>query len=379
MPLKWGSGDQLKAVLNKLGVPVEDCQMDTFEAAVNQHPIMPHVVNYRKERSRYSNQLVARKKHRGPDDRIHATWNQIEARTGRTSCSEPNLQNIPRDEAIRALYIPGPGHIFLDLDYSQIEPRVLAALCGYARMVEAFRQQLDLYCWIAAELLDKPVEEIDRGGWERQWGKQMLLATMYGQQARSLAVSMGKAAGREVSDTEAAEHLNKFRQLFPQVTAWSRQQRALVKPGGWAKYKNGRVYREDYGETITIRGRKRLVRSPEWKAPMQVLNAPVQGSAADAAKETLALLYETQEASGGAFLVNFIHDEFLVECPDNPTSIAVAKKWLFKAAVKGLESVLGDVPLGITEDDIVVSYQWTKQKKERLIEEDDDTDGTFEN
>jgi DNA polymerase I-like protein with 3'-5' exonuclease and polymerase domains len=368
--LNWNSTDQLKPVLHKLGVMVEDCQIDTLEAAMKKHPLVAHIVAYRKERSRYD-RLVERLQHRGPDDRIHATWKQLGARTGRTSCAAPNLQNISRDPEIRACYIPGPGHIFLDLDFNQIEPRVLAALCGDERMLEAFRQKLDLYCWIAAELLDKPIEEIDPDGWERKWGKQMLLATMYGQQARSLAASMSKAAGRHVSDIEAAEHLNKFRQLFPKITEWSGQQRSLVKQGSEAKYQNGREYREDYGETVTIRGRKRLVRSPSWKAPMQVLNAPVQGSAADAAKETLALLYETQEAAGGAFLVNFIHDEFLVECPDKPESIAAAQKWLFEAAVKGLESVLGDVPLGITEDDIVVGYKWTKQKKERLIEEDD--------
>jgi hypothetical protein len=72
--------------------------------------------------------------------------------------------------------------------------------------------------------------------------------------------------------------------------------------------------------------------------------------------------------------VNFIHDEFLVECPDNPESITKAKQWLFNAALKGLESALGDVPPGITEDDIVVSDHWTKQKKERLIEDDTEED-----
>jgi DNA polymerase-1 len=300
-PLNWNATEQLKPVLHKLGVAVADCQIETLEAMVNKHPLVSHIVNYRKERSRYD-RLVERLKHRGPDDRIHASWKQIGARTGRTSCAEPNLQNVPRDDEIRACYIPGQGNIFLDLDYNQIEPRVLAALCRDERLLEAFRQKLDLYCWIASELLDISIEEIDSDGWERKWGKITLLATMYGQQAQSLAKSMSKAAGRHVSEEEAAEHLIKFHDLFPGVAEWSDRQRALVKRGPYVKSKSGKIYREDYGEATTIRGRKRLVRAYHWKAPMEILNAPVQGSAADAAKETLAVLYETQEESGGAFL-----------------------------------------------------------------------------
>jgi DNA polymerase I len=372
--VNWGADGQLKRILHRLGVKVDNVKWTTLEAAVDQHLIMPTVLAFRRERTRH-NQLEERLQYRGPDDRIHACWKQSGTRTGRTSCVSPNLQNVPNNETIRGCYIPEPGNVLLGMDFSQVEPRVLAAITGDERLLEAFRQGQDLYCWIAAELLEKPIAEIDPNGWERKWGKQTLLATMYGQSASSLAASMSKAAGRSVSESEAATHLDKFYRLFSKVAEWSRQQRALQRRGGFVKTKAGKVYREDYGETTTIRGRKRIVRAPDWKAARELLNTPIQGSAADAAKETLAILYETQADSGGAELTNFIHDEYIAECPDHPENIAAAKKWYLNGAVQGLKSVLGDVPLGITEADIVVAYQWPKKKDpERLIDDDSDDD-----
>jgi DNA polymerase I-like protein with 3'-5' exonuclease and polymerase domains len=105
----------------------------------------------------------------------------------------------------------------------------------------------------------------------------------------------------------------------------------------------------------TLTGRRRIVTTPN-----QAINTPIQGSAGDITKQAMAVLSETREQSGGAYLINFCHDEFVVEIPDNPESIAAAKKWLTNAAVAGLKSVLKTVPVGISEADVKISPRWEK-------------------
>lgn len=316
--VNWGAPEQVRPILNKLEVTVSDCQIKTLKVVETKHPIMPHVIAYRKALALY-NRLQEKHwvKHKGPDNRIHPTWKQWAAKTGRTSCADPNLQSVPGDPEVRALFIPEPGNALVIFDFSSIEPRVLAAICRDENLLEAFRRGFEPYCWAAALLLDKPVEEINHDGWERKWGKVMFLATVYGQSARSLATAMSEILKRKVSEQEAAGHLDKFYKTFPKVAEYSKRQKSLLRSGGMKLNKRtGEHYPIAYAETSSIRGRKRIVRDYPSRTEREALNSPIQSSACDAAKETLAILWETRENSGGAFLTMFVHDEFVLEVPN---------------------------------------------------------------
>jgi DNA polymerase I len=363
--VNWGSPDQALPLMRRLGIEVPNCDIGILEAHREDHPLMAYIIDYRVAKAFHSRLKKSTwKEYIRSDGRIHPSWNQIGATTGRMSCSDPNLQNIPKVKEYRDCIVPGLGYLFLILDYSQIEARILAEVCQDPAMLEALRQGRDLHRWVAATLLRKPYEEVAES--ERDWGKTMNFAIMYGLGRKSLAVSMSQALGRDVSEAEAAQHLVNYFKAFPYVKRWQNLQKRLLKlTGRWLKNKEtGKLYPEEKGETVTISGRRRIVRTKQ-----QVWNSPIQGSAADGAKEAAAILWETREEAGGAFLAILCHDEFVIEVPDNPESIAAAKNWLLQATVKGMETVLKTVPVGISEGDIVVADRWIKPKGSKPIVE----------
>jgi DNA polymerase-1 len=360
-PINWNSPDQLKPLLLVLGVEVSDCGIDTLQQAAvkkDAHSIMKHRLPVR-ELLGFPGALALKKLDTqvAPDGKFHPKWQQLGARTGRMSCQEPPLQQIPSDAKIRQGFIPSPGYCFGVLDLSQIESRVLAEVTQDPSMVQALLDGLDLHRWVAATLLDQPYEDIPPKGKERNWGKAMNLAISYGYGKEALALSMSLALGRPVSASEATQRLEQYFQAFPGVKAWQEQQEALLQPTGrkLKDKKRGGTYEEKVGETTTVLGRRCLATTKS-----QALNFPIQGSAADAFKESVVILRQTQAESGGAHLVMLVHDEFIIEIPDDPESIAKAKQWLLHGAVTGTEKVLKTVPVGVTEKNIAIGHYWVK-------------------
>ena len=237
--------------------------------------------------------------------RIHASFNQTVAATGRLSSSEPNLQNIPirtpLGRAVRKGFVPDRGSRFLAADYSQIDLRILAHFSGDEAFVEAFRQGLDVHRQTASVIFRVPVEEVS--GEMRAQAKTINFATLYGQGEFSLARQLG------VSRDEAASFIEEYFRRFSGVRTFLDEQVELARSQGYVE---------------TLSGRRRYVPEIEAKnwnvrqfGERVAQNTPIQGTAADLIKRAMIEIHSVlREERWGARLLVQVHDELVFEVPE---------------------------------------------------------------
>ncbi|HZU79668.1 MAG TPA: DNA polymerase, partial [Acidimicrobiales bacterium] len=276
----------------------------TLERLRDQHPIVDTLLRYReveKLRSTYGESLLAEV---ADDGRIHATFHQTVARTGRLSSDRPNLHNIPvRSEIGRQLryaFVPAPGHKLLVADYDQIELRVIAHLSGDPGLVAAFASHQDIHRATAARVFGVAPEDVSLA--QRNRAKMVSYGLAYGMEAFGLAQRLG------IETPEAQEILNAYFGAFPAVKAYMEATVAEARSKGY---------------TVTLFGRRRPLpdlnspnRNLRMAAERQAMNAGIQGLAADLFKVALVRLDAAIEEKGLASrLVLQVHDEVLVEVP----------------------------------------------------------------
>lgn len=276
----------------------------TLEKLRGEHPIIEHLLRYReveKLRSTYGEGLLAEV---GADGRIHATFNQTVARTGRLSSDAPNLHNIPvRSEEgrrFREAFVPAPGHELLVADYNQIELRCIAHLSGDPGLVEAFTQGLDIHESTAARIFGVEPGEVTIE--QRSKAKMVSYGLAYGMEAYGLGQRLNIPTG------EAQQILDAYFEAFPSVKAFMERTVAEAR---------------DRGYTETVFGRRRRIpelsstqRNVRMAGERQAMNAPIQGLAADIFKVALVRLDGMlAERSLSARIVLQVHDEVLVETP----------------------------------------------------------------
>lgn len=250
--------------------------------------------------------------------RIHTSFNQTVAATGRLSSSDPNLQNIPIRTAlgreIRRGFIAAEGCRLLGADYSQIELRVLAHFSGDAPLVDAFREGRDVHRQTAAVIFDVPVDVVTAE--QRARAKTINFATLYGQGAFSLAQQLG------VSREEAQAFIDAYFERFSGVRAFLDAQVEQARERGWVE---------------TLMGRRRPVpelRSSNWNVRQFgeriAQNTPIQGTAADLIKQAMLDIDQELRARGDdARMLLQVHDELLFEVPvdvlDDVRELVVAR------------------------------------------------------
>ena len=303
----------------------------SLEKLRGQHPIIEVLLRYReveKLRSTYGDALLAEV---AADGRIHATFNQTVARTGRLSSDQPNLHNIPirSDEGreFRRAFIPAPGCRFLVADYNQIELRVIAHLAQDPGLVEAFRTGVDIHNVTASRVFGVPGEEVTLA--QRSKAKMVSYGLAYGMESYGLAQRLG------IPVDEATQILRAYFDAFPNVKAYMDQVVAEARSRGY---------------TETLFGRRRQI--PELQAgnyrirqagERQAMNAGIQGLAADIFKAALVRIDERLSCSAMASrLVLQVHDEVILEVPPAEESLAVA---LVSEAMTSAASL--DVPLEV--------------------------------
>ena len=244
------------------------------------------------------------------NERIHTDFIQTGTATGRLSCREPNLQNIPvRNEAgrkIRSAFTATPGTILISADYSQIELVVLAHLSQDQNMCNAFISGTDVHKATAALIFGVPQEEVTPQ--MRRTAKTINFGVIYGMSAFRLANDLG------ISRTQAAEFIENYFKTYSSVN----------------DFINSTIQKtEETGFVQTIFGRKRQIANINSKnkleksgAERMAVNTPVQGSAADIVKKAMLDVSKAlEEENTQAKLILQVHDELLVECPDNPQTI----------------------------------------------------------
>src|SRR5690348_9274407 len=236
--------------------------------------------------------------------RIHTSFNQNGAATGRLSSSDPNLQNIPirtpRGEEIRRGFVPRAGSVFLVADYSQIELRLMAHLSGDPAFIEAFRQGGDIHRQTAALIFSVPVEQVTPE--MRARAKTINFATIYGQGAFALSRQLG------ISLEDARGFIARYFERFSGVRGFLDRQIELARQQGYVE---------------TLFGRRRYI--PEIKernfslrsyGERNAQNSPLQGSAADLIKLAMVRIHDAigQMGLSGRMLLQ-VHDELIFEAP----------------------------------------------------------------
>ncbi len=277
------------------------------ELAAQGHTLPRHLLEYRqleKLRSTYVDSLP--KLVNPTTGRIHTSFNQTIAATGRLSSSHPNLQNIPirsvTGRQIRKGFIPEEGHLFLTADYSQIELRILAHFSGDPAFVSAFREGIDIHRQTASVIFAVPIDQVTDD--QRARAKTINFATLYGQSEFSLARQLG------ISRERAADFISGYFERFSGVRSFLDRQIDTAREEGYVE---------------TLSGRKRYIpelESRNWNVRQfgerAAQNTPIQGSAADLIKAAMIQIYDElrQQSLSGRLLLQ-VHDELVFEVPES--------------------------------------------------------------
>lgn len=311
---KVNSPTQLQVVLfEELGLtPVKKIKSGystdagSLEAIASEHAIIPLILRFReldKLRGTYGAPLIATI---GDDNRIHATFHQTVARTGRLSSEAPNLHNIPvrteEGRRLRHAFVARPGHTLVVADYNQIELRVLAHLSSDPGLLEAFANATDVHRVIAARVFGVTVDEVTHD--QRERAKAVSYGLAYGMEAFGLSQRLGIAV------PEAKSIMDAYFRTFPTVKNYMQEAVALARTQGYSRTEFGRL--RPFPDLATAVGPQRAA------AERQAMNAGIQGLAADIFKLALVRLDRVlQDHQLAARLILQVHDEVMVETPDD--------------------------------------------------------------
>jgi DNA polymerase-1 len=345
-----GSPKQLGELLfDKLGIDTKgvkrtklgwSTEADTLEALVDAHPVIRPILDHRELIKLKGTYLDALPPLVSPaTGRVHTTFNQVVAETGRLSSQDPNLQNIPiRSELgrkIRRGFVAAPGHVLIAADYSQIELRILAHLSGDALLGSAFRDHIDVHTQTAAEVFSVPRDQVTAE--QRRIAKAVNYGLSYGQS------DFGLARALDVPRTQAAEYSRRYFQRFPTIHKFMEDIVTLARAQGGAR---------------TLLGRWRPIPNLMSKSPQArhaaervAQNTPMQGAGADIIK--LAMLATSRRIARERWPVRMlltVHDELVFE---SPPGIAEEVGAALKQEMEGVYQL--SVPL---EVDIGIADNW---------------------
>ena len=345
------SPKQLGEILfDKLGLPTGkktktgySTSADVLENLKGKHPIIEDILEYRKVQKLKSTYVDGLLKGVGADGRIHTSFQQTLTRTGRISSTEPNMQNIPIRTALgselRRFFVAGPNTLLLDADYSQIELRVLAHIAGDKNMIEAFQNDEDIHTRTASQVFNLPPPLVTPG--MRSRAKAVNFGIVYGIGAYSLSQDIGVSVG------EAKAYIDGYLKHFSGVREYMEE---TVE------------FATDHGYVQTLMGRRRYL--PELASSNRVmrefgkrvaLNTPIQGAAADIIKVAMVRVFQRLKQEGlSARLILQVHDELIVECPQDEATIASR---ILREEMEGAMEL--SVPL---RADVGIGHNWLEAK-----------------
>lgn len=302
------------------------------------HEIVRLILDWREKSKIKSTYLDTLGPLRRGDGRVHTTYNQTITATGRLSSSDPNLQNIPtRSElgrTVKTAFSAGEGSVFLAVDYSQIELRLLAHLSGDEHLVRAFNEGEDFHAETAARVFGVPVSEVTPD--LRSRAKAVNFGIVYGQQAYGLSQSL------HISMAEARDMIDRYYEAYPGVRTFLDNVVARAKQTGYAE---------------TMYGRRRHIPELKAKNPQlrgfgerTAMNHPMQGTAADIIKIAMARVSSRLEEEGfAAHMILQVHDELDFECPvDEVESLTAMVRDVMEHVVDLRVPLIAEASTGIT-------------------------------
>jgi DNA polymerase I len=343
------SPKQLQEILfGKLGIPVTrktptgqpSTAEDVLEELAATYPLPKLILEYRgvaKLKSTYTDNLP--KQIDPATGRIHTSYHQAVAATGRLSSTDPNLQNIPirtkEGRRIRQAFIAPPGRSLVAADYSQIELRIMAHLSGDASLLQAFAEDRDVHQATAAEVFATPLGEVTAN--QRRSAKAINFGLMYGMSAFGLARQLGISRG------DAQKYMDVYFERYPGVKRYMEDTRRKARETGFVETVFGRrLYLPE------IQSRNQALRQ---YAERSAINAPMQGTAADIIKRAMISVDGWLQSSGvSACLIMQVHDELVLEVADEAVESIVGELRAHMAQAAKLA-----VPLKV---DVGIGHNW---------------------
>jgi DNA polymerase I-like protein with 3'-5' exonuclease and polymerase domains len=333
------SQQQVTDALVSLGVPMpQTTRAWQLQPLAEKYPVVAKLLEYRgvaKSLSSFGENILdyIEKK----TGRIHADFRQIGAPTGRFSCSNPNLQQIPHETAYRRCFRAPEGRKLVIADYSQIELRILADFSGDPNFINAFISGQDFHTQTAAQVFNIKPDEVTPD--QRSFAKRLNFGVVYGIGASRFAMMTG------LSQTEAENTLRRYFATYPGMDNWLRETGKRVVNDRNVRTASGRMMRLHFDPN----DRQQIA-----AAQRNGKNMPIQGTSADILKRALRLLHG-RLAGTTARLVNIVHDEIIVEC-DAADAEASAEK-LKRSMCDAGEEYISKVPVNV---DVHVADEWTK-------------------
>src|SRR5262245_18863054 len=260
------------------------------------------------------------------------------------SCSDPNMQQLPRDKDYRSCVFAPFGRVLVKADYSQIELRIAAKVSGDQALLDAYLNGIDVHRQTAQRVLGR--EEVTKE--DRQLAKAINFGLIYGMSAGGFRRHAKGEYGLDLTEQQADDYRSAFFRAYPGLAAWHKK-----------------VMKAHAPETRTLAGRRRLIPSADPSKPederrrfeaamdRQRLNTPIQGLGADGLKSALALLWERRHEVPDAFPVLAVHDEIVVEADEDKADAAAA--WLRAAMVDAMAPLIDPVPV---EVEVKVASSW---------------------
>src|SRR5579875_867171 len=368
-PINLGSHMQLKQALETRGIFVESTDKEHLSPYAKQDPVVAKILEW-KALDKFINAFGESLLDKIEDDgRIHPTYNQIGAATGRMSCQSPNWQQLPSHEpeetSVRRCVVAEQGNKLLVADFSNIELRILADITGDKNMLQLFAEGKDLHSMTARMMFCLPEEvnpkiaELKPGLSYRAVAKTINFGLVYGMSP----VKLGRTLGIPKEDAEALFH--RYFEAYPGVALWLKTAPAEALTCGYSSTVGGRKRFYDVPpeptfdarymsyEDYAIRKRDYMTRIGMYER--QAKNAPIQGTNADITKYALALLY--RHLPPHAKLVACVHDEIVLEAPeDRAEQIAqLLSRCMYKACKRYLTKVV------IPPVDVHIGDYWKKE------------------
>jgi DNA polymerase I-like protein with 3'-5' exonuclease and polymerase domains len=333
------SQTQVTDALKNLGVPVPETTRGwQLQPLANDFPVVAKLLEYRgvaKSLSSFGENILGFIKQE--TSRIHSDFRQIGAPTGRFSSSNPNIQQIPHEEAYRRCFRAPEGRKLVIADYSQIELRILAEFSNDQNFIAAFHSGADFHTITAAQVFNVKPEDVTPD--QRTFAKRLNFGVVYGIGSQRFALMTG------VSQTQAEDIMRKYFGTYRGLDAWLRDAARKVTSERIARTATGRMMRFRFDEE----DRKAIS-----LAQRNGKNMPIQGTSADILKRALHLLH--QKISGTSTqLVNIVHDEVILEC--DAANADAAAKTLEEAMCAAGEEYVRKVPVKV---DVHVADEWTK-------------------
>lgn len=327
LDIDLNSPKQVLETLQSLGINITSTNENIIAPLAPQYPAISALLEYR-----HYNKLLSAfgkplpQKINPVTGRIHATFWQITTRAGRYSNSDPNLQQLPRIFEVRSCFIPAPGYKFVIADYSQIELRIAAELAQETKMIQAYKEGLDLHKLTASFVLEKPLEAVTKQ--DRQTAKASNFGLLYGQGAEGFKNYAEGSYGVKLSLASATKIRERFFKAYPGLVTWHQKIKTEM-------YRSFRISK--LAEVRTLSGRRRLFTEPKFT---EFVNTPDQGTGADILKLALGNLIKKLEGTK-IKLVHVVHDEIILEAPEEKAEEAgkILREVMEEAGAEFIKSV----------------------------------------